>query len=78
MALRLLASQTTRAITKRAFSSNAVSATASSLSVADVTVKLTFVDPSGARRQVPGYVGKRSARESIFVADSDDIHFSLF
>lgn len=27
-------------------------------SVADITVKLTFIDPTGARRIVPGYVGK--------------------
>ena len=26
----------------------------------DVVVQLTFVDPNGARRQVPGYVGKHT------------------
>ena len=26
--------------------------------VFDKTIQLTFVDPSGARRKVPGYVGK--------------------
>lgn len=29
-------------------------------SVMDHIVTLNFVDPSGARRQVPGYIGKRN------------------
>lgn len=39
------------------FSANAPT-TVSIPSVNDVIVKLTFIDPSGARRSVPGYVGK--------------------
>ena len=36
------------------------SAEAPKPSAFDVVVQLTFVDPNGARRQVPGYVGKSS------------------
>lgn len=42
----------------QSFSTNAVNTASAMPTVADVTVKLTFVDPTGARRIVPGYVGK--------------------
>lgn len=55
------ASAVVRSIVPRALSTSAVAASSSAVpSVKDVTVHLTFVDPSGARRKVPGLVGKCS------------------
>ena len=46
-----------RGIANRAFSSVAKASTGAP-SVMDSIVKLNFVDPSGARRSVPGYIGE--------------------
>mmetsp|Transcript_5375 Transcript_5375/g.7988 ORF Transcript_5375/g.7988 Transcript_5375/m.7988 type:complete len:168 (+) Transcript_5375:109-612(+) len=45
-------------ISSRALSSAVAQAPAGPPSVLDSIVNLNFVDPSGARRQVPGYIGK--------------------
>ena len=47
-------------LTRRALSSAVTTASESSgpPSVMDSIVQLTIVDPSGARRQVPGYIGE--------------------
>eukprot|EP00560_Eucampia_antarctica_P008202 CAMPEP_0197826118 /NCGR_PEP_ID=MMETSP1437-20131217/3107_1 /TAXON_ID=49252 ORGANISM="Eucampia antarctica, Strain CCMP1452" /NCGR_SAMPLE_ID=MMETSP1437 /ASSEMBLY_ACC=CAM_ASM_001096 /LENGTH=176 /DNA_ID=CAMNT_0043426401 /DNA_START=23 /DNA_END=553 /DNA_ORIENTATION=+ len=68
MALRHLASKTRAfsqsnnlvvSLTKRSFSADAVVKSENrTFSVKDVTISLNIVDPSGARRQVPGLIGK--------------------
>mmetsp|Transcript_20008 Transcript_20008/g.29486 ORF Transcript_20008/g.29486 Transcript_20008/m.29486 type:complete len:179 (+) Transcript_20008:198-734(+) len=70
MALRLLASKRLASATTSLhrnlvgsgsirFSSNAaLSEPNAAPTVSDVTIKLNFIDPSGARRQVPGLIGK--------------------
>eukprot|EP00957_Ditylum_brightwellii_P052659 3992503-Ditylum_brightwellii.AAC.1 len=69
MALRLLASKRLASATTSLhrnlvgsgsirFSSNAaLSEPNAAPTVSDVTIKLNFIDPSGARRQVPGLIG---------------------
>ena len=52
-AVRQLAPASTASV--RCFSAEAETTKPSAF---DVVVQLTFVDPNGARRQVPGYVGK--------------------
>lgn len=59
--------QLTRLVT-RGFKANAV-VSSSTPNAQDVVVKLTFVDPNGARRKATGYVGKSSIvnREDRFL-----------
>lgn len=52
---------------KRAFASAVAQSTAGGApSVLDNIVKLNFVDPSGARRSVPGYIGEFDALMIFF------------
>jgi hypothetical protein len=53
---RLLAPQAHRLLVTRAMS--AAPATSDAPSVFDNLINLTIVDPSGARRKIPGLVGK--------------------
>jgi hypothetical protein len=59
-----------RVVATRLMSSSAVAnVDASALpSVRDVMVTLTFVDPSGARRKVPGLVGKLRSKEKAIAS----------
>mmetsp|Transcript_13173 Transcript_13173/g.18956 ORF Transcript_13173/g.18956 Transcript_13173/m.18956 type:complete len:167 (-) Transcript_13173:112-612(-) len=51
-------SRAVSAAVARSFSTPVAASSAGAPSVKDVTVQLTFVDPSGARRKVPGLVGQ--------------------
>ena len=63
------------AIAKRAFSSAVSQSSAGAPSVMDSIVKLNFVDPGGARRSVPAYVGKFCFVE---IPAKDFVHFVFY
>lgn len=57
--VRQVSSRTTRLVVARAMSSSVVAKDAKMPSIKDSIISLTFVDPSGARRKVPGMVGEQ-------------------
>ena len=67
MALRLLSKELFKQRAKlplRAFSATAASTTETP-SVFDNLINLTIVDPGGARRKIPGMVGKLECKRSF-------------
>lgn len=72
MALRLVSKELFKQranLPVRAFSANAASSKPETPSVFDNLINLTIVDPGGARRKIPGMVGKLDRKRGFLNVD---------